>query len=95
MKETDQLSDYDRPQADELLLWFETHLPCPPFSRKDYPRDAVSWFKASASTVISKAREVAVLLEEYDYPVRVLKTEQPGMILYEDEFQVLAKSKKF
>jgi len=95
LKDADQLSEGDRARAEELLLWFESQLPCPPFSGRKYPQEAVSWFKASAVTMIAKAREVAVLLEEYDHPVRMLRTQQPGMILYEDDFQVIAKSRHF
>jgi hypothetical protein len=39
--------------------------------------------------------DLVAILEENDVSVRILKTDKPGMILYEDEFQVVAKSKKY
>ncbi len=52
--------------------------------------EAISWFKGSAQEMISKFRDLISILEQHDYPVRMLKTERPGQILYEDEFQIVA-----
>jgi hypothetical protein len=37
--------------------------------------------------------DLVAILEENEVNTRVLKTDKPGMILYEDEFQVVAKNK--
>jgi hypothetical protein len=95
LKKTGQLPDYEAEHVEEIFLWLNTHLPCPPFKAKDWSPDAISWFKGSAQSMISKFREMIAILEQYDHPVRMLKTEQPGMILYEDEFQVVAQSRHY
>ena len=95
LKEKSQLPNYQADHVEEIFLWLDTHLPCPPFTRKNWPPDAISWFKGSAQSIISKFRELIAILEQDDHPVRMLQTERPGMILYEDEFQVVAKSKLY
>lgn len=95
LKERGQLPDYEAEHVEEFFQWLETHLPCPPFKGKGWSPDAISWFKGSAQSMISKFRELIAILEQHDHPVQMLKTEQPGMILYEDEFQVVAKSKHY
>jgi len=95
LKESGVLPDYEVEHVDELFSWLNTHLPCPPFSRKEWSPDAISWFKDSAQDMISKFRELISILEQYDQPVRMLTTDRPGMILYEDEYQVIAQSRHF
>ena len=93
MKESGQLPVYEVEHVEEIFLWLNTHLPCPPFNGKKFPPEAISWFKGSALGMISKFRELIAILEQFDQPVRMLTTEQPGMIWYEDEFQIVAQSK--
>ena len=92
MKETDQLAEYEVAHIDEALRWLQENLPCPPFTQKGFSRQAVCWFKDSAQGMILKFRDLTWILEQHGYPVQMLKTTRPGMILYEDEFQVLAES---
>jgi len=48
------------------------------------------WFKASAKDHIDKIREIIAVLENYDVSVRMIKTERPGYVVYEDQFQIVA-----
>ena len=95
IKEAGKLPDYEVQHAEEILRWLNSNLPCPPFSASKWPPDAISWFKASARGMIAKFRELISILEQYDEPVRMLTTNQPGVILYEDEFQIVAHSVHF
>ena len=52
---------------------------------------AISWFKASATTHIARAREVCALLAQHDIASKMLTSDRPGYIVYEDEFQVAAE----
>lgn len=90
LRENGELPPYEREHVEELFAWFNKHLPVPPFSKNKWSPEAISWFKASAQEMISKFRELIAILEQYDYRVRMLKTERPGHILYEDEFQIVA-----
>ena len=79
------------------LGWFNTNLRAPRrFNRTKskgyYHRNgmAISWFKPEATEHIAKIREVGVILEDHGYAVEMIKTLNPGYIVYEDEFQVAA-----
>lgn len=79
----------------ELRHWFNEHLERPDrFSRssRHNPKNvAISWFKDSATTHISKMREMAAILNAHDVTVEVIQTERPGYIVYEDRYQVCAE----
>ena len=95
LKESGDLPDYEHAHVDELFRWLNDHLPVPPFSSAQWPQDAISWFKPSAQSFIAKFREMIAILEEHGRFVRTLTTTDPGVIRYEDEFQVVASSWRF
>jgi len=74
--------------------WFNAHLPCPPYESVGWSREAVSWFKDSALAPIHRMRTLAALLESHDLLVRVLRSKNPGKVLYEDEYQVVVQEWK-
>ena len=49
------------------------------------------WFKSSAREHIAKVYEMAYLLEENSFAVRVFRSRRVGYIVYEDEHQVVAE----
>jgi hypothetical protein len=51
----------------------------------------VCWFKSSATQHIGRIHEMVYILEQHNVYVRVLKTDRPGYIVYEDEHQVVAE----
>lgn len=95
LKESGALSDHEVVWWWELAKWFGEHLAEPKAARRSRrphaPDRAIFWFRASAHEHIRRMREVATLLEEHGVPVDVHQTEQPGYIVYEDEFQVAAE----
>ena len=95
LKESGDLPDYEVEHVDEIFEWMNEAFPCPPFQENDWHPDAISWFKDSAQDLIREFRDAIAILEQYGRPVRMLTTEQPGMILYEDEFQIVAQSRHF
>jgi len=80
-----------------LRFWFGENLEVPSkFSRSSSKaqhkkRKAISWFRDSATEHIKNIREIVQILSEYGIAVRMLTTERPGYIVYEDEFQVVAE----
>jgi hypothetical protein len=52
--------------------------------------EAVSWFKSRAKEHVEKVRELAALLEHHGIPTRMIQTDLPGYIVYEDDYQVAA-----
>ncbi len=86
----------DENELKTLRVWFDKHLPTPTkFSRKknDYHRNTrgISWMKDEHREVITKLYELKRILERYGTPVRVIKTDRPGYVVYEDDFQVVAE----
>ena len=87
------LPDYEYDALRELMDWFNKHLETP----YDYRLEpagladrSVCWFRSSAHEHLRRAWEMVVILEERDIFMRMIKTEMPGYVLYEDEVQVLA-----
>ena len=92
-----KLSHDDETELKALRKWFDKHLPSPTkFSRKrnDYHRNThgISWIKDNQREVIKKLYEMKRILEHYGEPVRVINTERPGYIVYEDDYQVVAEA---
>lgn len=92
-----KLYPYEEPHLDELLQWFNTHLEeptrfttaKPPYYRKR--NRAISWFKDSAQEHILRIREIAAILENHGVPVRMVKSDRVGYVVYEDEHQIVAE----
>lgn len=79
---------------EETYAWFNSNLPCPPFSPSNWPKDAVSWFRDDAGEPIRRMWEIAHLLNEHDVPVRMLRSASPGKVLYEDSYQIVVEEWK-
>lgn len=86
------LADYEVDHINELFGWINDELPCPPFKESRWSKDAICWFKDSAQDVISRIRDMIAILEIHGRPVRMIVTKDPGRILYEDPYQVVAHS---
>ena len=77
-----------------LLDWFNLHLKGPVYYRLKAawrkPR-AICWFKPTAHEHLSRAWEMAAILERNDVFIRTIKVQRPGYVLYEDEAQIFAE----
>jgi hypothetical protein len=93
--ESGHLPSYYVQSSEEIFDRINRNLPCPPFSKNQWSADCVCWFKATATEWISMFREIVAILEDSDFRVATLTTDRPGMIVYEDEFQVVARSSHF
>jgi hypothetical protein len=51
---------------------------------------AISWFKDTAIDHVAKMREVTSILQAHDVGVEMIKSQRPGYIVYEDQFQIAA-----
>ena len=81
---------------EESFAWLNEHLLCPPFKQKfrsgEWTREAVCWFRAEAREPIGRLWDIVAVLREHGIPVRMVKTDRPGTIVYEDEYQVVAET---
>ena len=86
------MADYEREWLEELLAWFKKKLKIPgAILRDDANRRAICWFRESSTEVLSKAAELVAFLGERGYFLETHRTNQPGIIVYEDGHQVAAK----
>ena len=95
LRDSGELPDYYLDHVEELFEWINSELPCPPFSKSQWSKDAICWFKDSAQDLISRLRDMIAILEIHDRPVRTITTTDPGRICYEDDYQVVAQSSKY
>lgn len=94
LRDRDELSSVEEEQLEAIYKWLNANLPCPPFSTSGWSKNAVAWFKDSATDSIQQMRTLAALLTQHDCPVRMLRSRNPGKVLYEDRFQVVVEEWK-
>jgi hypothetical protein len=94
LRETGRLSGVDERHLRSINDWFDTNLERPVrlavSPRPHSKAQALSWFKDSARMHIDKMREFAEILRRYDIDVQMIRTDRPGYVLYEDDYQVAA-----
>lgn len=73
---------------EETYAWFNQHVPVPPFRSSNWPRDSVAWFKDDAACH-GQIWHLVGLLREHGLNVRLLRSRNPGKMLYEDDYQVV------
>jgi dATP pyrophosphohydrolase len=77
----------------EIDGWFDEHLPEPPvYQSPPAPGGTpISWFKAAAAgEMLRRLEPLLAILERHGAPYDIVRTNRPGRIVYEDEFQVAA-----
>ena len=82
----ERLPTHEHQRLEEIVSWFESHLPVP--DRSSLRPRAIFWFRLRAEPMIKRFWNLAGVLSELDYEVRILKTARPGYVLYEDDYQV-------
>jgi hypothetical protein len=75
--------------------WFNRNLMIPKaFSvsgHKGFGQPGLSWFKPAATEHISRMHSLKVALEACGIHVEVLTTRDPGLIVWQDEHQIVAE----
>jgi hypothetical protein len=94
LRDTHALRDHEESRLQEIRDWFNKYLEKPSrmsLSPRPHAKDQeLSWFKDTAAEHISQMRAFAAILELHDIQVEIIKTDRPGYIFYEDDFQVAA-----
>jgi hypothetical protein len=94
MEKAGELADHELEWFVTVERWFDENLKRPGrfawSSRPNAPRRAITWLKMSADEHVARMRELASLLRHKDVEVEELRTEKPGYVVYEDDFQVTA-----
>lgn len=76
------------------LKWFNEKLAVPKILNSEEHRRALSWFKPEGKEAIQKMWELADLLKRQGIEIVIHKTKDPGIVVYEDNWQLVAKPKK-
>ena len=93
--ESGELTDAEAADLQDLLEWFNQHMPAPEGSARRALSDrAVFWFRPTAPEFLKQARQLSQLLRLHGLFVDVLKTHNPGTVVYADECQIAAVRKK-
>jgi len=91
-----RLYRYESELIEETFSWLNEYLPCPPFKAKlrsgEWTRDAVCWFRAEAKKSVGRIWDLVAVLREHGVLVRLVSTEKPGKIVYEDQYQIVAET---
>lgn len=98
LRDEGRLEPYQNDLVEATYEWLNEHIPCPPFQCNlrsgKWSRDAVAWFLPTATQAIGRMWDLVAVLKDHDVPIRVLRTTTPGMIVYRDEYQVVAETPK-
>lgn len=99
LRDEGKLYKYESEWLEEIYDWFNKHLPCPPFEQKhkaqEWTKDAVSWFRDDAEEPMKRIWDLVALLRQHDVPVRMVTTDDPGEIVYSDDCQVVAETRRW
>ena len=92
--QNDVMIEEDADLFREIDGWFAEHLPWPPPCKRQEP--VVCWFKTENSgEMLKMIRPALWLLERYNHPYYLVYTNTPGEIVYEDQYQIAAKTDGF
>jgi hypothetical protein len=95
LREAGELAHDEEDQLLEIRGWFNEHLGKPEsFTTSSKPHAlgvALSWFKDTAKEHIAKMYAISSIIEMHGFHVDILRTNRPGYIVYEDEYQITAE----
>jgi len=77
------------PERDEIMTWLKVHLPVPPEHVFSGNR-GLCWFKLEARACIEQVRDLGRFLEARGERIWEVYSRNPGLITYEDEYQIVA-----
>lgn len=93
LRDSNRVSVADEKWLREYLSYFNQHLKIPACYKDPEQRRGISWFK-ERSKMIDRAWTLKAFMEEQDVFIDVITTRDPGIIIYEDGHQVVAKPKR-
>ena len=94
LRDEGDISAQEHEALRSALAWFNDHLPIPTVLADGEHRRAISWFKPTAVEAIRRMWTLKEFLDAHGQHVNVLRTTDPGTVLYQDDWQVIAKPQK-
>jgi hypothetical protein len=81
----------DADELNALRAWFSDNLQKPTSFGRETHRLGICWFKTAASKHISRIWEMVHILERNGIYIKQIRTDKPGYVIYEDEWQLVAE----
>ena len=81
----------DADELNDLRGWFSENLERPTSFGRDRLRLGICWFKTGADEHIARIWEMVNILERNGIYVKKIRTDRPGYVIYEDEWQLVAE----
>jgi hypothetical protein len=89
--EWQDITGSDAEELNELRAWFSENLAKPTSFGRGKHRLGICWFKTGAIEHISRIWEMVRILERNGIHIRKIRTDKPGYVIYEDEWQLVAE----
>ena len=89
--EWQNITGSDVAELNELRAWFSENLEKPTSFGRDKLRLGICWFKTGSTEHISRIWEIVHILERNGIYVKKIRTDRPGYVIYEDEWQLVAE----
>jgi hypothetical protein len=86
-----QITGTDAEELNGLRLWFSENLERPRSFGRGKLSLGICWFKTGASEHISRIWEMVQVLERHGIYIQKIKTDKPGYVVYEDDWQLVAE----
>ena len=81
----------DAEELNELRGWFNENLEKPTSFGRNRLRLGICWFKTGSAEHISRIWEMVRILERNGIYVKKVRTDKPGYVIYEDDWQLVAE----
>lgn len=94
LRDRTDLPDYAYQELKKHIDWLRMHLESPAILKEDEHFRAISWFRSDAEAPLEHIWAIKAVLEEFGYHIDLIKTKDPGIVIYEDGWQVVAKPKR-
>ena len=89
--EWQHITGSDADELCQLRAWFNENLEKPTSFGRDKLRLGICWFKTEATEHISRIWEMVRILERHGIYAKKIRTDRPGYMIYEDEWQIVAE----
>ena len=89
--EWQNITGFNAHELNELRAWFSENLEKPTSFGRDKLRLGICWFKTGSAEHISRIWEMVHILERNGIYVKKIRTDKPGYVIYEDEWQLVAE----
>ena len=90
LRDSGGLPNYAYCELVDNLEWLKRNLVSPRVLDEPWTLRAVCWFKSDAHEPISRIWSIKAVLDDWGHTIDLVKSESPGQIIFEDDWQVAA-----